>query len=53
MFSHNDIFNDYKDFTFIEPTENNGNVELILKYKLYQEEDNLEYTPNYIRSEFN
>ncbi len=52
-FGHNDILEDYKDFKIISPTEQNGNILNILKYNIYQEEDNLEYSPNYIRSEFN
>lgn len=52
-FSHNEIFENYPDYIVITPNEINGNVNNILKYNLYQEEDNLEYSPNYIRSEFN
>ena len=52
-FSHNEIFENYPDYQIISPNETNGDVRNILKYNLYQEEDNLEYSPNYIRSEFN
>ena len=52
-FANNEIFANYPDYIVITPNEINGNVNSILKYNLYQEEDNLEYSPNYIRSEFN
>lgn len=52
-FASNEIFDEYQDAILIEPTENSGNVKALLELGLYQEESNLEYTPNYIRSEFN
>ena len=52
-FSHIDLLNEYSDYTHIIPNEENGNILNILNNNLYIEEDYFEYTPNYIRSEFN
>lgn len=43
----------YLDFTVIEASEDEIKFDNIIKYHLYQEENNIEYTPNYLRSEFN
>ena len=52
-FSHIDLLNDYTDYIQITPNEINGNINNLLNNKLFKEEDYFEYTPNYIRSEFN
>ena len=52
-FDHIDILNNYTDYLQITPNEVNGNVLNLLNNNLYIEEDVFDYTPNYIRSEFN
>ncbi len=52
-FSENTIFEQFPNAVMICPDDKEKNPSLLLKYKLYQEESNLDYTPNYFRSEFN
>ena len=52
-FDHIDLLNNYTDYLQIIPNEENGNILNILNNNLFIEEDYFEYTPNYIRSEFN
>lgn len=52
-FSPNTIFEQYPSAIIISPDDTIKNPKQILEKKLYQEESNLDYTPNYFRSEFN
>lgn len=53
IFAGNEIFDNYPNAVLIEADDTPKNVLNILKNKLVIEEDNLEYNPNYLRSEFN
>lgn len=52
-FSENTIFEQYPNAKIISPDGNEKNPMEILNLHLYQKESNLDYTPNYFRSEFN
>lgn len=52
-FSENTIFEEYPNALLISPDDNPKEPCNLLKYHLYKEESNLDYTPNYFRSEFN
>ena len=52
-FASCDILENYSEYIQITPNENTGNINNLLKNNLYLEEDVYDYTPNYIRSEFN
>lgn len=52
-FSENTIFEKYPDAKIISPNEEEKDPSELLKRNLYQKESDLDYTPNYFRSEFN
>ncbi len=52
-FAENSIFEQYPDALMIGPADEVKNPKNLLEYHLYKKESNLDYTPNYFRSEFN
>lgn len=57
LFSCDDVLDNYKEYNFIEVSEEllkeNNLAKKILDEKLYEEEDVFNYVPNYLRNEIN